>query len=326
MGLFYLATLYASIRALDAAARSRTLWMTVAILACTLGMGTKEVMVTAPLMVMLWDRQFAPDRAISRKPLYVALLATWVDPGLTRGGWTPRVFGRPRLLGLAVVALPDDPGRCLGPLPAACASTHARSFSITNGRRRPRWRRCSGRVFWSVALLLATRRGYRQEITGRVRRRLVLPHPRPNLQRPSDHHRGRGRASHVPPFGRYHRSRGPWSLFATGRRVIEGRALKGRNALRLTGLITAAGRGAAPCPHDPGAERRLPGLRPHLGGHHREASQERAGPEQLRHLASGERAIRRGRAPSSRGRGAKAVVRRGSGQSRRRPLGPGPVR
>src|SRR5262249_33300017 len=54
MGLFYLATLYCSIRALSAAGRARTLWMAGAVLACALGMGTKEVMVSAPLMLMLW--------------------------------------------------------------------------------------------------------------------------------------------------------------------------------------------------------------------------------------------------------------------------------
>jgi len=78
MGLFYLATLYASIRALAAAGPPRIFWMAAAVLSCALGMGTKEVMVTAPLMVMLWDRQFASDRAGSRRKFYVALLATWV--------------------------------------------------------------------------------------------------------------------------------------------------------------------------------------------------------------------------------------------------------
>ncbi len=88
MGLFYLTTLYSSIRAVDAAAgRARTFWMAGAILACALGMGTKEVMVTAPLMVMLWDRQFAPRRATARRSLYVGLAATWaVLAALVAGG------------------------------------------------------------------------------------------------------------------------------------------------------------------------------------------------------------------------------------------------
>jgi protein O-mannosyl-transferase len=41
-------------------------------------MATKEVMATAPLMVMLWDRFFAADRTTSRKSLYASLAATWV--------------------------------------------------------------------------------------------------------------------------------------------------------------------------------------------------------------------------------------------------------
>lgn len=77
MGFFYLATLYSAIRGLDAVGRSRTLWTAAATLACALGMGTKEVMVTAPLMVMLWDRQFAADRIGSRRALYLSLAGTW---------------------------------------------------------------------------------------------------------------------------------------------------------------------------------------------------------------------------------------------------------
>ena len=72
MGLLYLATLYCAIRALAARPRARTLWTGASILACALGMGTKEVMATAPLMVMLWDRLFAPDRTAARRPLYVS--------------------------------------------------------------------------------------------------------------------------------------------------------------------------------------------------------------------------------------------------------------
>jgi protein O-mannosyl-transferase len=78
MGLCYLATLYFAIRALDAVGPARTFWMAAAILACALGMGTKEVMVTAPLMVMLWDRQFAPGRMVERRPFHAGLAATWV--------------------------------------------------------------------------------------------------------------------------------------------------------------------------------------------------------------------------------------------------------
>jgi hypothetical protein len=56
---FYLATLYAAVRAWDAGSRrAATGWRCCAITACVLGMGTKEVMITAPLMVVLYDRAF----------------------------------------------------------------------------------------------------------------------------------------------------------------------------------------------------------------------------------------------------------------------------
>jgi len=80
MGLFYLLTLYASIRALDAE-RSR-LWTVAAILCCALGMASKEVMVTAPLMVPLYDLVFAgrsPRRLFrERAGLYLGLAACWI--------------------------------------------------------------------------------------------------------------------------------------------------------------------------------------------------------------------------------------------------------
>ncbi|MBT3295321.1 MAG: tetratricopeptide repeat protein [Verrucomicrobia bacterium] len=56
MGMFYLLTLYASIRAFTST-RPR-LWSTIAIIACALGMGTKESMVTAPVLVILYDYVF----------------------------------------------------------------------------------------------------------------------------------------------------------------------------------------------------------------------------------------------------------------------------
>ncbi|MGH7655147.1 MAG: tetratricopeptide repeat protein, partial [Gemmatimonadaceae bacterium] len=56
--LCYLATLYASQRAWDAAPAARIRWYALAVLACTLGMMSKEIVITAPLAVMLYDRAF----------------------------------------------------------------------------------------------------------------------------------------------------------------------------------------------------------------------------------------------------------------------------
>ena len=117
MALFYLLTMYASVRAvavrlkpdttgtvvppvrlkpdttgvevrlkpdtrLVASGFSRTSWQAAAIVACALGMACKESMVTAPVMVMLYDRAFVFDsikKALrERWPLYAGLAATWI--------------------------------------------------------------------------------------------------------------------------------------------------------------------------------------------------------------------------------------------------------
>ena len=79
MGLFYLLTLYAAIRAAEGS-RSWP-WQTASVVSCALGMASKEVMITAPLMVMLYDRVFLyPSLAEARRrrwPLYAGLMATW---------------------------------------------------------------------------------------------------------------------------------------------------------------------------------------------------------------------------------------------------------
>ena len=78
MGLFYLLTLYCVIRS---AASKSVLWPAAAVLACALGMASKEVMVTAPVMVLLYDRTFLSRtfaRALRKRwVLYVFLAATW---------------------------------------------------------------------------------------------------------------------------------------------------------------------------------------------------------------------------------------------------------
>jgi protein O-mannosyl-transferase len=79
MGLFYLLTLYCGIRGLGS---SRSLWWFVAAIAASaLGMTTKEVMVSAPIMMLLYDRLFvaASFREIVRRrwAFYAGLAATW---------------------------------------------------------------------------------------------------------------------------------------------------------------------------------------------------------------------------------------------------------
>jgi tetratricopeptide (TPR) repeat protein len=80
VGLFYLFTLYAFVRATETPA-SR-LWPAASITACALGMASKEVMVSAPLMALLYDRTFVAGSFRSawrqRSSLYLGLAATWL--------------------------------------------------------------------------------------------------------------------------------------------------------------------------------------------------------------------------------------------------------
>ncbi|MGD1002925.1 MAG: tetratricopeptide repeat protein [Candidatus Brocadiia bacterium] len=80
MALFYLLTLYCFIR--TAESPNRVTWHIAAVAACALGMGSKEVMVSAPLVVLLYDRTFVAGsfrEALRRRwGLYLGLAATWL--------------------------------------------------------------------------------------------------------------------------------------------------------------------------------------------------------------------------------------------------------
>lgn len=79
MGLFHLLAMYCAIRHMTCGARH---WMIGAVIASALGMATKEVMVTAPVVILLIDRCFFAGtflRALRARPLlYVGLAATWL--------------------------------------------------------------------------------------------------------------------------------------------------------------------------------------------------------------------------------------------------------
>ena len=79
MGLFYLLTLYLFIRGSDS--EKPGAWYVVSILACLLGALTKEIIATAPLLVLLYDRTFCAGsfRAAwrMRGRYYIGLAAAW---------------------------------------------------------------------------------------------------------------------------------------------------------------------------------------------------------------------------------------------------------
>jgi len=113
MGLFYLLALYAALRGFEAQIsdlRSETsdssdhselpdtrhatrFWFPLSILACALGMGTKEVMISAPLAVLAYDYVFVSGslkKTFRRRwGLYAGLAATWAVTLwlLVRGGF-----------------------------------------------------------------------------------------------------------------------------------------------------------------------------------------------------------------------------------------------
>jgi protein O-mannosyl-transferase len=79
MGLCYLLTLYGAIR--GATSPRPGVWYGLAVVAGLLGTASKEVMVTAPLMVLLYDRTFLAGsfrKALKQRgPLYAGLVASW---------------------------------------------------------------------------------------------------------------------------------------------------------------------------------------------------------------------------------------------------------
>jgi len=79
-GLFYLLTLYCVIR--GHSAQSSIFWYIAAVAACAMALGSKEAAISAPVVVLLYDRVFlCPSwRDVFRRRwgLYVSLVATWV--------------------------------------------------------------------------------------------------------------------------------------------------------------------------------------------------------------------------------------------------------
>lgn len=81
MGLFYLLTMYAMCRIVDEGQRAFG-WSILAAATCSLGMACKESMVTAPLMVLLYDLVFGAgsirEALARRRALYAMLGSSWL--------------------------------------------------------------------------------------------------------------------------------------------------------------------------------------------------------------------------------------------------------
>jgi tetratricopeptide (TPR) repeat protein len=79
MGLFFLLTLYSVIR--GASALRPGYWYVAAVASCAAGMLSKQVMVTAPIVVLAYDLLFlsrsVPQALLARRSLYMGLASTW---------------------------------------------------------------------------------------------------------------------------------------------------------------------------------------------------------------------------------------------------------
>ncbi len=95
MGFFFLGTLYCFARAIEARGTHR--WFVASVLACLLGVASKEVIYAAPLLVLLYDRTFVAGGFAAawqaRRSYYLALFASWIpllllvaSTGWNRGG------------------------------------------------------------------------------------------------------------------------------------------------------------------------------------------------------------------------------------------------
>lgn len=81
MGLYYLLTFYCFIRAIEPTENGGA-WRALAVAACFAGMACKEIMITAPLAVFLYDRCFAGgsfrEAWRQRRGFHLALASSWI--------------------------------------------------------------------------------------------------------------------------------------------------------------------------------------------------------------------------------------------------------
>ena len=201
MGLFYLLTLYCAIRAAEGSRAGW--WAAAAVASCAAGMATKESMVTAPVVVALWDWLFGarPDGQPSRVRwgLLGSLAATWVLLGYPGVAAVPRAVHRSGTGDdLAVRADTGRSDRALPPtgvlpvaagVPLRLAALAGAALDGLAGSAAHRRRR-------------ADRRRNSEAPPGVLPRRMVLLDPRALFERPADCVGSSGRAPDVPAAGR----------------------------------------------------------------------------------------------------------------------------
>jgi hypothetical protein len=91
--------------------RAANWWLVLAVVACGLGMACKESMVTAPVMIWLYDRTFHHETRQTRWPFHAGLAATWLvlaglswsGPRIHSAGWSAGVSVWTYLLNQAVM-------------------------------------------------------------------------------------------------------------------------------------------------------------------------------------------------------------------------------
>ena len=196
MALCYLSTLYASLRSGE---KHSTPWAVAAVSACAIGMGAKESMATAPLMVILYDRIFLFDSfrasrgaavaALSRPDAHVAASRISARSGPARR--LCRILYGHLCLDVPLESIRDD-------LPVSAARRVADgSRHHVRRTRRVRPFRCPHRI-GDCGLVAVVDRGRISPMADRCVSRCVVLHDAGALiELHSDRHRGRRRTADV---------------------------------------------------------------------------------------------------------------------------------
>jgi len=98
MGLCYFLTLYCFLRGAEAEGTGgRRIWFSLSVLSCLAGVGSKEVIATAPLIVFLYDRTFLSGSFSGawrrHGVVLLTLAATWLPLGFLMAGLSQRGVG-----------------------------------------------------------------------------------------------------------------------------------------------------------------------------------------------------------------------------------------